>query len=122
MAIPEKPITRQEMYLDAIARKSSGGGGSDNRFVVTCTPTAADFSGTMDKTVSEILTAWNDGKEIYFHIQNYGTFPMGAISDENQFMAYGVMLGNPGKFIVLLTDFVGASYTTTIYQLTPLGS
>jgi hypothetical protein len=26
MAIPEKPLTRQEMYLDAIAKKSGGGG------------------------------------------------------------------------------------------------
>ena len=51
------PITREEMYLDAIASGSGGGGGGDNRFVVHCTPTAEDYSGTMDKTVSEMFNA-----------------------------------------------------------------
>jgi hypothetical protein len=100
----------------------SGGGSADNRFVVTCTPTAADFSGTMDKTVAEIFAAWNDGKEIYFSITGYAACPVTAISDDGVFLAYGVMLGNPGKFIVLVTDYTGTNYATHIYQLTPFGS
>lgn len=40
----------------------------DDRFVVTLTPTAADYSGTMDKTVAEIDTAWKAGKGIWFRI------------------------------------------------------
>ena len=138
------PITREEMYLDAIASGSGGGGSAlpavtsddngkmltvvdgawaadNNRFVVTCTPTAADFSGTMDKTVAEILIAWNAGKEIYFYLPGYATFPVAAITDDETIFAYGVMLGNPGKIIVLETDYHGTGYSTTIYQLTPMG-
>ncbi len=37
-------------------------------FVVTLTPTALDYSGTMDKTVSEIYDAYLAGKNIFFEI------------------------------------------------------
>lgn len=40
MTIPEYPITREEMYLDAIARGEGGGGG------VTVTPLSATENGT----------------------------------------------------------------------------
>lgn len=40
----------------------------DNRFVVTLTPTAQDYSGTMDKTVAEIEDAWAAGKRIVFKV------------------------------------------------------
>lgn len=40
MTIPEYPITREEMYLDAIARGGGGGGG------VTVTPLSATENGT----------------------------------------------------------------------------
>ena len=39
-----------------------------DKFVITCTPTAADFSGTMDKAPFEILTAYNDGKQIVVRV------------------------------------------------------
>ena len=37
-------------------------------FVVTLTPTALDFSGTMDKTVGEIYEAWLAGKKVIFRM------------------------------------------------------
>ena len=40
----------------------------DNRFVVTCTPTAADLSGVMDKTVAEIDAAYDAGKKVLFRV------------------------------------------------------
>ena len=40
----------------------------DNRFVVTLTPTAQDFSGVMDKTVAEIDAAYEAGKKIVFKV------------------------------------------------------
>lgn len=116
-----EPITREEMYLDAIASGSGGGGGADNQFIVTCTPTALDYSGTMDKTVAEISAAWNDGKEIYFYLPGYAKFPVAAITDEANFFAYGIILGNPGKFIIMYTDSLGTSYSTTVYKLTLIG-
>lgn len=40
----------------------------DNRFVVTLTPTAADYSGTMDKTVAEIDAAYKAGKIVLLRV------------------------------------------------------
>jgi len=39
-------------------------GAVDNTFVITCTPTAQDMSGTMDKTPAEIKAAYEVGAEI----------------------------------------------------------
>lgn len=41
-------------------------GFSGERFEVVCTPTASDFSGTMNKTMAEILEAYNAGCDIWF--------------------------------------------------------
>lgn len=40
----------------------------DDRFVVTLTPTAQDYSGIMDKTVAEINAAYEAGKKIVFKV------------------------------------------------------
>ena len=37
---------------------------NNNDFVITCTPTETDMSGTMDKTPSEIALAYKEGKNI----------------------------------------------------------
>ena len=39
-----------------------------NPFIVTCTPTAQDFSGTMDKTPEEIDEAYRTGRRIRFKV------------------------------------------------------
>ena len=41
---------------------------NNNKYIVTLTPTAQDFSGTMDKTVAEINEAYEAGQEIVFKI------------------------------------------------------
>lgn len=46
-------------------------GGIENAnepFIVTCTPTALDYSGTTDKTVAEIYAAYQAGKKLVFRI------------------------------------------------------
>lgn len=148
MAIPDKPLTRQEQYLDAIAK--AGGGGSalpsvtsadngkvlgvvdgewakdDKKFVVMCTPTAQDYSGTMDKTMGEIRAAHLAGKEIWFSIWPESV-PVSVIQHS------GTTMANFSAYMILTTNNVlvvlSASsaddvdyYTTTIYALTPLGS
>lgn len=50
---------------------SGGGGGGDNRFVVTLTPTAQDYSGTMDKTPAEVYAAYAAGKRIIAKILGF---------------------------------------------------
>ena len=37
-------------------------------FIVTLTPTAQDYSGTMDKTVAEINEAYTAGQDIWFKV------------------------------------------------------
>ena len=55
----------------------------DNRFVVTLTPTAADYSGVMDKTPNEITGAIGAGKRIIFDIP-----ALGAFVEATQFISY----------------------------------
>ena len=152
MAIPETPINRQEMYLDAIARKSGGGGGGsalpavtsadngkvlwvvdgawaadDKRFVVTCTPTAADYSGTMNKSIEEIRAAYYAGKEIWFEISGAANVPLFAagVSGENLVFYSWVVLTTQNLLVLLMTNASGpdaSQYNTKLYQLTPMGS
>ena len=44
----------------------------DNRFIVTLTPTALDYSGTMDKTILEIDAAYRLGKTVVFRLDGSG--------------------------------------------------
>ena len=103
-------------------------------FVVTLTPTALDYSGTMDKTVAEIYTAYQAGKRILFKL----------ITGENQYM--DIFLNSVGKdssadypsFNVFISAFDGTNdmlvfaytgttsdgthttYSTRIYPTTPV--
>ena len=49
-------------YLVDILSWDKGG-----KFIVTLTPTALDYSGTMDKTLAEINEAYDAGMEVVFH-------------------------------------------------------
>jgi len=55
----------------------------DNRFVVTLTPTAQDYSGEMDKTPHEITDAVGAGKRIMLDIP-----ALGATVEATQFFSY----------------------------------
>lgn len=100
------------------------------KFVVTLTPTAADFSGTMDKTVAEINAAYEAGREIWFKIYagsswteyplsrvgkedvfTYPSFNSNAIYDENNVL---VMI-----YTATTNDGTKQTYSTKIYTLTP---
>lgn len=123
------PITREEMYLNAIASASGGGGGSaDNRFEVTLKPNAADYSGTMDKTSGELYDAYFGGKEIWFTVGPMSapcTFFQYDDVDNYITMAAYIILDANNLMIVAKTDAregdIGRNYDTKIYQLTPMG-
>ena len=103
-----------------------------NPFVVTLTPTAQDFSGTMDKTVAEITAAYQAGKQIVFKmytsetsfievpvslvgydsIYTYPSFETSVIQISNNLLIYAH---------TNVTDFgTDNGYATTIYILTPM--
>jgi hypothetical protein len=123
-----EPITREEMYLDAIASGSGGGGGADNRFVVTLTPTKPDYSGTTDKTYGEVYNAYISGKEIWARLVNRDamcTFVEITGGNRVKLVAYVILDGENMLILAKINGTAGdktnALYTTTIYQLTPMG-
>lgn len=102
------------------------------KFIVTLTPTAADFSGTMDKTLGEITAAYEAGRDIVFRVitsQNgsYVDAPLSSMSINNEnetpfyefsiyFIYYGGMLINAYNSII---DPETTYYATEVYALTP---
>lgn len=147
------PVTREEVFLDEIAK---GGGSSlpavtpsDNgkvlgvvngawaaqqkKFIVTLTPTAQDFSGTMDKTVSEINAAYEAGQEIVFRVYAAaGTYnevdcTIRYKAGDHPYPSFNAYLvdSTNNVFIFAYTgttdDGTKQTYSTTIYSLTPAG-
>ena len=97
----------------------------NDKYIVTLTPTALDYSGTMDKTVAEINAAYEAGMEIVFRIYESATHyydlnvtltNTAASDDYPSFGAYGVLTE---KFILFYTYTTGNTYSTAVYSLTP---
>lgn len=105
-----------------------GSGTYGDKFVVNLTPTAVDYSGTMDHTVAEINAAYEAGMEIWFEISagtiteqmfvdavGYGsdTYP----SFETKFIASGSLFVR--FFTSMTNDGTKQTYSAEIYTLTP---
>lgn len=100
-------------------------------FIVTLTPTAQDFSGTMDKTVGEIKTAYKAGKQIVFRVLSSETrytdiysvsFDYDTSDDVLIFYA-NIFVLDSGAFVIAYNVQLGDStdvYSTTIFPLTPM--
>ena len=108
-----------------------GGGGGSNKFIVTLTPTAEDYSGVMDKTLAEISAAYEASCDIVFSIitsenGSYVDIPLSSMDfnneDENPFYVfhayflYGEMLIEAYNIEVAPQT---NTYDTNIYALTP---
>lgn len=117
--------------LSELLRPGNGDGGRDNRFIVELTPTALDFSGTMDKTVAEIYEALQAGKEIWASIAANGGITYLPISSVWEAGSYAYpsfnfyMVYNDADMLIIAAT--GATnngdsdaYMTNIYPLTPL--
>lgn len=104
----------------------------DNHFIVTLTPTAEDFSGTMDKTVAEIYEAYQSGKRIVFRVMTEdGHMDVDCTArwsyNEITYPSFnGFILMNDGGANMLVfaatgvtNDGTAATYFTTLYSLTP---
>ena len=113
----------KQTYSTAIYQLTQG----DNKFIVTLTPTAADFSGTMDKTPQEITAAYNAGMKIVFDIPS-----LYAQIDADQYLQTDSNIKAAAKVFydiddapVLITiathgDDDNQTYATGIYPLTPI--
>lgn len=100
------------------------------RFIVTLTPTALDYSGTMDKTVAEINEAYEAGQEIWFEVgtesQGYAYIQANQISlGDRTYPSFEATLLNPnmGLLMYAYTEFTDdgtkQTYSTYLYTLTP---
>ena len=101
------------------------GGGVDveivpDIFIVTLTPTAQDYSGTMDKTPSDIETARVNDMRIMFSIPS-----LGASVEATQFIGLSVACANitydisgQDVLIQIVTSASDATYSTKIFPLT----
>lgn len=70
-------------------------------FIVTLTPTAADYSGTMDHTVAEIDAAYKTGRKIVFRL----------------YTAVGVFIDVPVQLVSTDTDYEYPSFETSVIQV-----
>ena len=94
------------------------------KFIVTLTPTALDYSGTMDKTPAEITAAYGAGQEIVFDIPS-----MSARINATQFREVNEVIRAGGMvfygvnsspvIITLLTSGEDSTYLTHIFAMTP---
>lgn len=94
------------------------------KFIVTLTPTAEDFSGTMDKTPQEITAAYNAGQEIVFSIpsMNAQLTPVQFLETADAIISSAHIiynLGNGDVMIAVTTHSSASTYATAIYALTP---
>lgn len=114
-----------------ILAPSGGGGGSSNKFIVTLTPTALDFSGVMDKTVAEITTAYEAGQDIWFDVvaPNMGNIELKCTQvgfDSSGFPSFNapVILDTNNMLVLMYTgttdDGTKQTYFTSLYALTPV--
>ena len=103
----------------------------DNRFIVTLTPTALDYSGTMDKTVAEIDAAYKAGQQVVFRVMTGAATASEAdvtsrFSNSNyDYDAYeAVIVDTTNNLFIRATttatnDGTNQTYSTKVYTLTP---
>jgi hypothetical protein len=100
------------------------------KFLVTLTPTALDFSGTMDKTVAEINAAYEAGMEIVARVvtgaDTYAELAFAFLDKQSStYPSYNWYLIN-GIDNIMIQAYTGytndgtkQTYGTFIYALTP---
>lgn len=101
------------------------------KFIVTLTPTALDYSGTMDKTETEISDAYEAGQQIVFRVVGIPEYDYVDVNvtealyytsvNRWQMSAYLVMLPDTLIYIYngISSDGDYARYGTRVFTLTP---
>lgn len=123
---PLPPVTPSDNGK-VLAVKDGAWAAQQKKFIVTLTPTALDYSGTMDKTVAEINAAYEAGMEIVFRIFASATFyydivatvsSFGASDDAKRFSGFGILSDNLVQIITPVGE-ENTYYGTYVYSLTP---
>lgn len=94
------------------------------KFIVTLTPTSPDFSGTMDKTVAEINSAYEAGQEIWFTLADY-TAPCAVVVAGTVYPHFFANVFDLRSNTLMMAytdsdhDGTDTSYGVAVYSLTP---
>ena len=108
-----------------------------NPFVITLTPTAEDFSGTMDKTPQEIYNAYKTNRQIRAKIlgvyltENTDLWafmtsailhydPIPEFSKVNVNFEFVLEFGEGRLLVQVTTSELSAVYHTKVFPLTPM--
>lgn len=124
-------VTGDDINISDLNNMEEGIDNAANPFVVTLTPTAEDFSGTMDKTVAEIYTAYEAGRKIVFRVMRSATTYMDVDCTARWFSVStypsfnGFILNSDNNALIFAftgatNDDTAQTYGTTIYPLTPM--
>jgi len=128
---PTQWQTGDTITAEKLNNMESGIENANEPFVVTLTPTAADMSGTMDKTVGEIYEAYQAGKRIVFRVDagngsyTYADCTMQYIGSSAVYPSFnGFIINNARNILIFAYTGAGSSattstYSTRIYTLTP---
>lgn len=129
---PTQWQTGDTITAEKLNNMESGIENANEPFIVTLTPTAQDFSGTMDKTVAEINAAYEAGQKIVFRVYTSATMYMEIdctyrASDGHEYPSFDASFVTNSPidafvFIHTLTTDNGTknTYSTIIYPLTPM--
>lgn len=124
-----------DVVTSAKLNKLEGGvAAANDEFVITCTPTAQDLSGTVDKTNAEIFAAYQAGKKIVIQILGQGGDVANVINPSSFDYYYqggtwaGVLVNatfvynsNDTYFLVVATaGGADGTYSTKLFTLTPV--
>ena len=125
--------TGDTITAEKLNNMESGIENANEPFVITLTPTAQDYSGTMDKTVAEIDAAYRAGQKIIFRVYVSTTVYMeidctyrgsDASVEYPSFNASFVTSEPFHAFVYIYTGITDNgtenTYSTTIYPLTPM--
>lgn len=125
---PTQWQTGDTITAEKLNNMESGIENANEPFIVTLTPTAADMSGTMDKTVGEIYEAWMAGKRIVFKVGTGGGYiyadcTMQSVAKSDIYPSFNgyVIVENVLIFVRAgaTSDPDDNSYATNLYALFP---
>ena len=123
--------TGDTVTAEKLNHMETGIGNAANPFVVMLTPTALDYSGSMDRTVADIYAAYQAGKQIVFRIiTGVSTFIdvsincVGVSQDATYPLFQAYILNTYNSSIIWAgagntSEGTENTYSTIIYSLTP---
>ena len=129
--------TGDTITAEKLNNMESGIENANEPFVITLTPTAEDFSGTMDKTPQEIYNAYKANRQIRAKIlgiygaeytdlwafmtsavlHDYPTPEQSSVSVNFEFV---LLFGEEYLLVSVSTSSLASVYFTTAFPLTPM--